>query len=310
MTRFTWTMYIVLAVGLAAGTVVTITRWFRRRILADYARRFDLEVPEELESRLRRRAGAPFTATCLGGLVGLTAGAVISALVIPPPDYSRQVPPVDPSTAVMIVTALSGGVIFQVVTAVALALHRPTGRRVARSTTPRLSDYVSGVERSAGWIVVCAAVILLVSIAVAERSGALHNPVIEEESVFGSMGAFFAYVSIGGLIVGSLLSRVVLHGPQPAGSSTELAWDDALRAQTLRGLVGLPLTWGIYSLLQSFAEIMIGSTWHPRALAYLFVVMALAACAATVGYLYSTRRSVSDRYFRRRLWSTEKLAAR
>jgi hypothetical protein len=310
MTHFTWTVYILLAVLFAAGTVVTLTRWSRRRILADYARRFDLEVPEELESRLARRAGAPFTAICLGGLVGLTVGTMISALVIPPPDYSRPVPPVDPSTAVMVVATLSGIVVFQVVTVVVLALHRPAGRRVARSTTPRLSDYLTGLERSARWIVVVAAAALPAIIALAERSGALHNLVVENEGIFGSLGSFFGYLSIGGLVVGSVLSRVVLHSPQHARSATELAWDDALRAQTLRALVGLPLSWGAYSLMLNFIELLVGSTWQPRAFGYVVPLVAVAACVAAGGYLYGVRRSVSDRYFQHRLWSTEKLAAR
>lgn len=291
------------AFGVWAG--VTFTARFRRWILESYARRVDLAIPEDLAFRLSQRATVLQRATALGGLAGTVVAAAVIAAFIPPPDFTRDAPPFDPASIVLVVSVLSGSMLARSFAAVVQTLSRRPGRRIARSSTPRLADYVSQVEIAASWVATGAALLLLILMWFAQGHGVMKNVVIENEGVFDSIGAFFAYLAVASLVVGGILSQIVLRAPQRAGSTQELAWDDAFRALTLRWVVGVPYGWASQSVLLSFIYVLIGSTWQPRA---LVIVVGLAAAAAWAGYfllLYFLRNSVTDRHFRRRLWSSK-----
>lgn len=96
-------------------------------------------------------------------------------------------------------------------------------RRFARLDRPRLSDYLPPwVTR--GSIVTGAAAIAVAAAAVGARPGLL--PMV-------APGLLCATVTIACVV---LLTAGILATRQPAGSSDELLWDDALRALALRGL--------------------------------------------------------------------------
>lgn len=284
-------------------TAVTFSARFRGWILGYYSRRVGLAVPESLEAHLSRRAILLQRATALGGLAGIVVATAVIAVFIPPPDYTRDLPPVEPAMVVLLICATTGPMLSRSLAALMLTLRHRAGRRVARSTTPRLSDYVSGVERAAAWLTSVAALTLLILIWLAHRYGVLQNIVIEDEGVFDSMGAWFAYLAALSLAMGGILSSIVLHYPQPAGSTQELAWDDAIRALTLRWLISVTSCWGLQSIILSFIYVLVGSTWHP---AWLVAPVALMFVATWVGWFllgYFARNSVMDRYYQRRLWT-------
>lgn len=310
MGSFAWVMYGVCGVTFAIVALITSTGWYRRRNLRDRANRVGLAVPEDLEYELGRRASIPHVAMAIGGVIATIVAALIAVVFVPPFDDTKAPPPVDPVMVVLVVSGLSGTLLFQVTASVVLTLRRPTGRRVARTTTPQLSDYVSGPERALSLVSPFVAIALPIFIALAVRSGLLQNDLIKKQGALHSTGAFFAYISVGSLVISHVFSRIVLHTRQTARSREELVWDDALRALTLRGLVALPYSWAWQSVLLSSLDMLMFSSWHPGWAVAIVVIGSVGALAGLILLAYRARSSVSDQYFQRRLWDTEALAPR
>ena len=101
-----------------------------------------------------------------------------------------------------------------------------------------------------------------------------------------------------------VLARRLLARPQVAASQTELAWDDALRARTLRDMVGVPLMTGYLALVALVGALADGlaGVWagNPsRTVGQRGVPRAPARWAAMV---VVSQVIGPERHFRRRLW--------
>jgi hypothetical protein len=123
--------------------------------------------------------------------------------------------------------------------AVADALTRPGPPpgtpRVAHAASTRLRDHVPAWLLAVAVLMAAAAPALAVLWAVAPRDGRGLGTLI----VTGGAVTRIAGYALAGLAVSLLLARVVVGRPQPAGSTEDLAVDDALRAQAVRDVLHL-----------------------------------------------------------------------
>ncbi|HEV7654565.1 MAG TPA: hypothetical protein VGP36_07485 [Mycobacteriales bacterium] len=201
---------------LASGVVLLIYSWRlgalgdarqERRHATAVARRFGLP-PDAVDDTLVRRIARRQRFVQTGVLVGLLFTPFLQAWFVP------------------LYAGLALGAAVDQVAAPRLPADTP---RVAHVTDLRLSAYVPA------WLLVasalgaaCAPVLLLVW-AVAPRTPPVP---VADPSTAGAVT--LAALSLLGLGVSLGLARFVVGRPQAAGSSTELAVDDALRAQAVR----------------------------------------------------------------------------
>jgi hypothetical protein len=176
------------------------------------------------------------------------------------------------------------------------ALTEPRSERAvtfARAEAVELCDFVAPVERQGARVVVLLAVLLGAVLAVlTARDG--------EPSSAGLAGALvMVALALVSLVVFEIGSRRVLSRGRPAGSPTELAWDDALRAGALRDLVTAPLALGTYSLFVLGGELANGYTGAASAVGFTVLIGIVVAGFAALVVVLITR---PQRYYLRRLW--------
>lgn len=296
-------------IGLSVWFAASFTRWFRTRQLGYYARRVGLHVPEELEEALGRRVVALERSAAGGGLAGLIVSSGI-VWMLPKSDFPSE-PSIGVGAPVVVMTVILGSMITRAITAVTLTMRAQPGRRVARSTTPHLSDYVPMVELLGSLLAAGGAVVLVVLAGVAISVGRLDSLMLSDDGgEFWSVEAMFGYLALVTAVAACLLSQIVLRAAQRAGSRQELAWDDALRASTLRALVGVPISWGIQSLYLSFLDVTMGATWHPGILGFVAGTVFALAAATTLALLLVDRRAKPNEYFLQRLWRNVEMITR
>lgn len=162
------------------------------------------------------------------------------------------------------------------------------GPRLARASVPTHGDYVARHERVGAWVTAGLSVLAGAAFLIADGAGLLS----------GVVPAGLAVVAIvvppAAVAVDELLARRLLDRPQPAASLSELAWDDALRARTLRDMVTVPLVTGY------FAVVTLSGGLAPAAAGPAFLVLVagglvMAVVSVVIG---------PERHFRRRLWPT------
>lgn len=289
--------------------VLTFTQWFRRRQLTEYANRAGLAVPDDLEARIEHHVIALERSTAGGALVGVFVGLGL-VWMLPRPDYSTE-SPIVLATPVACTAVILGSMIARAVTAVALTVRQSYARRIARSTTPHLVDYVPAAELAGVCLAVGGSASFFVLSRLAVRARILEGMDLKNTSAsFGSIDAMLAYVAVGSAFVGALLCQMVLRAPQRAGSKQELAWDDALRVTTLRSMIAVPIIWGADSLYMNFLEVVVGGTWHPTALEVIAGLIFAAIAAVAIVLVVADRRAKPDEYFLQRLWRDTELVSR
>lgn len=169
------------------------------------------------------------------------------------------------------------------------------GPRVARMSSPRWGDYVAASERGLAVVMGVLPVVLVAGWWAGPGSGAGTG--------FRATVAIFAVVPLVALIAGVLLARRITSRPQPAASPRALAWDDALRARTLRDVISAISLVGVsYCLLTTIVMGVIPLTTLPptpvvtNAIAAIFLACGIVAavCAITPS---------PGAQFKRRLWN-------
>ena len=189
---------------------------------------------------------------------------------------------------------IAGGAIAGVGVGVAIAAvtGRSTvpsnGPRVARSGAVAVSDYVAPLERVGAVVAVLLAIAVLVFGVV----------VGSDWSLFPT--AVFAVLGAASLIVFEVAGRRIVDLSQPAGSTGELVWDDAIRASILRDLLHAPLALGAYSVVFGLVGIA-QSTSNPDAITAANLTGLVSTGVLLVIAIY-TRVASPQRYFVDRLW--------
>jgi hypothetical protein len=286
------TIAILLALLLVPFVGATWWQAGRRAWARYFSRSVGLAIPDGMERLLIPRIVRSVRASSLGAAVG--EGATIGAAVLIP-DQGR------PELWLILGGYLSGGGIGAAIAA--LMPPRTLGadeRRFARSAEVTLRDYLSPWERIGGRVVVILAAVAFVLGPVADPFGLWTGLPTGQRVVYGVM----AMLAILTLALFELGARRILERGQPAGSSAELAWDDALRAFALRSLVTAPLCVGLWTVILIGATLLdAASAAPPRTpLWWAAEVGVLLALVALVAVVIAAIASRPQRYYLRRLW--------
>lgn len=282
-----WFISIVLSLGLIVAFALTFVPFCARWRAYRHAASIRIDLPARLERTVAGRLMARSRGGSIGGLV-LTAAATVAFHFEIGVDHDSQL------TGLFIVGSTFAGVAAGTAVA-ALTGSRtvaPDRPRVARARAVTVSDYLAPLELIGARIVVAAAVGVLFASTLFAAPGS-------GGTLFAI--AFFAVFGALSLALFEVASRRIVDLSQPAGSTAELVWDDAIRASSLRDLVTAPLALGAYCLVFGVFGIAESST-HPSAALVAYVVggtFALTGVAAAV-YSVATR---PQRYFLDRLWS-------
>ena len=287
-------LFIVLAVG-AGGVlfslVVTARRNWQRRFQL-FAYQSELRVSDEIiAAAVIRRFRRTDTGSAIGCLVGLLVSALLVVLVNP----------VDLQFFVW-ATILPVLLLCQTAGALASSLgdelfvstdHAP---RVARSNTVSIRDYVSPARF---WLVPA---LLLAAVIVGCLGRVLSGSGLIDSARFLQSPAVWVVLTALVLgIGGAIAARVVIDQDQPASDPLELAWSDALRADTFRNL------WVFESIVGWLAVVLAGigillALPSPIGVSGASTILTLAGnvgiLALSCVFNYGAGRS----YFRHRLW--------
>lgn len=192
--------------------------------LAKFQQRVGLPMPDSLRQSVLGRIAGLERCTVAGGMVGLVLAAVGSLFL---GGSERLAGPVILSSV-----ALSAGVGGAVWVTRSLRRDHSESPKVARSVATRLSDYVPSGERFSARL----------GPILAGLSGILGVTLLlfipREHWLTGWMVAVPVLITLSLVVTvaTALLSRRLLDLGQRASSDVELAWDDVVRAQALRGL--------------------------------------------------------------------------
>jgi hypothetical protein len=198
----------------ASSQIRAIQSWQMRRL----AKRVGLGIPADLDRKIRRRVSSSRLWSALGGLAALGIGLGIQVVI------DAQTSPA--TFCGILIAALVG---YHAGATVVSALHeirRDTRSRVARIDRVDLDDYLPPGLRQLAW-----ALLALSLIATAIALSAI--PASERWD-------FPAPQRVGGvaliaacLLAFEILGRRLVQRGQPAASTDELVWNDALRSSAL-----------------------------------------------------------------------------
>lgn len=153
-------------------------------------------------------------------------------------------------------------------------LRRPdTSIRLARLRVATINDYISVWNRIFAWVLIAA----VVAIVVIRDQQALEKTFTASVIADLLPTNILATLAILGLALFEIAGRAIVSRPQPAATSEELVWDDALRASTLQGLLYGPVVYGAYDLL---LVVIRGVVWDNsgRSIALFLLITAVIVC--------------------------------
>lgn len=179
------------------------------------------------------------------------------------------------------------------------ARREPGGARVARASTPAHGDYVARHERWGSWGMAAVAVLLGLGLPVLDRVG-----LVELGAIPGALVVLCVVAPPVAVLLDELVARWLLGRPQVARSQVELAWDDALRARTLRDMVTVTIVVAAYAplgLLAAVGESLEGG-WPANPAIGVVNGLALLLLVG-MGVMGATSIALRpQRHFRRALW--------
>jgi hypothetical protein len=289
MTSGLWFMAVAAAVLAAASILLQLIPGYRAAAARRFGRAVWLAMPTgELLASVERRVGRRAVAGPLGGLFALAIiVAGLSAVGVSEDDDFA-------ATWVLVGGFFVGIAIGSAANALTDRGAAPAGSvNYARAEAVQLSDYVAPVERQGARIVVVAAVVVVGILSMLSATA-------DESGLTGLSGALVVVAfGVVALALFELGSRHLLARGRPAGSPTELAWDDALRSSALRDLVTAPLALGFYGLLVLGGELANGYEGDTATAGMALLVAIVVVGFAALVFVLVTR---PQRYFLRRLW--------
>jgi hypothetical protein len=175
--------------------------------------------------------------------------------------------------------------------------HRPDqhGTRVARASAPVIEDYVPRLERRGAWLLAAGSAVAGVALLVARTAGsaaAARVPLV--------LLVLAVLVPPSLVAAAEIVGRRLVDLPQSAASTLELAWDDALRARTVRDLVSVPLVVGTYLPMMVVGGALARPAGPPT---YSLEWSVLVLAPLVVGLILAQVRR-PGRHYRRRLWAS------
>lgn len=271
----------------------------RRRAVDNYARKVDLRVTEELHPIIVERIKGFEKATLVGAVAG---GALSGGLFVIIQTFAGRESWTQ-ATPLMIIVGIALGMAYgPTLHSAHRTIQNRSEVRVARTHVPTLEDYVPRIERVAGPLCVGLAVAALII-----GPWLFHVRLLESKSFnladfLLSPGAVLAVIALIVWLVGLRISAGVLNTGQPAETTQELAWDDALRAVTLRSITQIPFFLGGLAAFLLLFEVIRESEPPSTLMAGLgaVILFGLVGLFITGITMYFSRSPA--RYFRSRLW--------
>jgi len=175
----------------------------------------------------------------------------------------------------------------------------PPGARLARATTPTHADYVAGHERVGAWVLAAVSALIAVGLVAADRTG-----VLELRPLPWALVVVAVVVPPLAIAADELAAARLLRRRQAAATLVELAWDDAMRARTLRDMATVPLVASAYApllLLTGIANQLEGG-WPANAAIGVANGLLLLLLVGLLGMAVLSAALGPQRHFRRRLW--------
>jgi hypothetical protein len=284
---------ILIAIGLVLIMVVAalIGRSQRKTAAVRFSRRFGLDVPDGMEPSIRASVQARHNGALIGTIITETV-AVVLLLVFPGFELL--------SIWWALFAAYLVGAGIGSATAILLAERkREQGVvRVARTSAVGVNDYVSPFQSVfARFSVVVAVLAFAGDVWLAATSSAGYLSIVS---------GVLVGLSIVILVVYEIVSRRLVSKGALAGTTLELAWDDALRAYAVSNLCVMVALVGLYSLI-GYDTLLVQD--NPNSHVYgetLFTVYTglfpIAATVAILALVTLSTRVRSRQYFLRRLW--------
>jgi hypothetical protein len=163
--------------------------------------------------------------------------------------------------------------------------------RLARLRRVRIGDYVGPWPRALAWITVAFGGVLTVADFLTVAAG--HS----DHSAFDLFLPSLCTVGAGivGLALFEIGARLIVRRAQPAGSTDELVWDDALRASAIRDLLGT----AVFAVYAGSLAAFVLSRMAPEGTALAFLLR-IGALALWILYTVASRDS-RGRYLEK-LW--------
>jgi len=289
-----WGLIALLAAGSLAAIIAVIVAFLRdgKRRFQVFANRAHLWVADDVITtavmrRLRHNS--------IGNAVGVLIGIVVTAvwlLISRPDDVNTFV------WATALPVLLIATITIPMVLAVTDQLYRagPAESRVARVSPLTVRDYVSPVRFWLVPVIAAIAVVLLIVGCVAAAAG-----IIDARAYFRSP----ALITVAGAMVlalaGALVARILVGSQQPAADRLELAWSDALRAETIRSLWVFEATVVWLALVQAGLGIL-AALDPPVASSWTTIILLLSMDAGIIGLGQLFTRGGAHSYYRYRLW--------
>ncbi|MET4001677.1 MULTISPECIES: hypothetical protein [Arthrobacter] len=290
-------MFALLAASVAAASQF---RRFRQSQMQRFWDRVGLPMgTDEINTSVARRLHRSDTAQWLGGLAGtLVAATVLLLTPTPGPIFGF-------SWLVVLPAFIIGMSTFDVALALrdSLFTKREDSPRMARAAAVDAADYMSPWRRATAPLLLALAVALDVTVLAMGAAGKVNGGAFLQ-----SMALPFLVLALVVATGSKLVSQRMLQQPQPVSDPLELAWDDALRADTFRklgqlsaGLAWLALAAAGLGLAEAIDPSHTSSLWSPYG--ELAISWGFIAIVMFFGY------GGAYNYFRHRLWTNTAFAA-
>jgi hypothetical protein len=286
---------ILLAIGLVLIMAIAwlVGRSQQKTATARFSRRFGLDVPEGMEPAIRAGVMARHTGALVGTIITEVVAVVVLLIF---PGFQLLA-----TWWVLFASYLVGAGVGSAVAILIAERRRELGTvRVARSSAVTVSDYVSPFQ---SWFARFAVVIAILAFA-----GDIWLAVASSAAYLSIVSGVLAAVGIVMLVVYEVISRRLVTKGALAGSTLELAWDDALRSYALSNMNMMAALIPLYSLIGYDTLLVNGPYSHiaPIASQTVFsVYVGLLPIGATVLILCLVAlvtRIRTRQYFLRRLW--------
>lgn len=270
----------------------------RHKALDRLARRVNLAVPTDAreEERIGARLATRERSIAIGGGIGILA-AILASLLLPGfGAYNFSVMGV----LILALVGVAGGA---AVSALSTTRELPADvPRIARLTIPTVRDYLPRLESITATVAVTLAVVTTIA---AITAGLTTTTALVADFALPIIVTVLAVLALVGVAV---LSRRIVERGQRAGSTLELAWDDAIRSTALRDLIGVPLVLGFAGMLVPLVVLIedVPLTQPYMSENNVVAIVAMGAVGFVVvvalGVAIASAASRPHQYYRRRLW--------
>ncbi|MEF3402808.1 hypothetical protein [Agromyces sp. CCNWLW203] len=291
-----WSLLGMLAVFVAIAAVTPL--WMSRPSqIGRFARTVGLPLGGDVE--LERTIGARLRIRARWGALGMVVAAVVGVLLVLSGALTAQHE--WGATAAPISGLALAGIVLTgrgIGTAISILPAPPEvqrhGARIARLPRPTVADYVAPIERIGARIFVGFGGLVAVAV--------VFLPAPAESRLLIGATAVTAIAALAGA---EWVSSALVSRPQPAVSEQLLRWDDALRAQTLRDLVSVPLMAGgivVVAAIFAFPDwpAFAGTVGH-----VIGSIVAYAVLIALIGVAVVSIAMEPARYYLKRLWPAQ-----